>query len=266
MAEHKKPSVPGRPRLRSTVGGSVPTTTPTTTEGKATPDPRGSVSTGVSRTVQPPKQHIHCYECGYEYNQTGRLKSTNCPKCRKVIDLSDHTIDNEFRGELKTLGKVIVTERGHLNGANLVATDLELAGRVSNTKVEVYRELTIQPGASFRRNEITAPDLRIVPGAVVFFRNTALYRHVELGGALHAPLYVTGRIVLRAGGVMVGSLHTGHLVVEDGATLLADMDVGMEGMRHAEQTKSNLSGGSIGGDEQVTVPHAPLDEPEAATA
>ncbi|MFH0878312.1 MAG: hypothetical protein V2A34_01230 [Lentisphaerota bacterium] len=267
MFEHKTPEPPERPgaprpRLRPAVTSSQASSAAQARTRPAQDARAQGGATVISHTVQPPKQHIHCYECKYEYNLTGRMKSTNCPKCRQVIDLSDHAIDNAFQGELKTLGKTTITPRASLNTATLVATDLELAGRITGSKVEVYRELTLQPGASFRRNEITAPDLKIVQGADVQFRNPAVYRHVDVSGAFTAQLYFTGRMILRAGSSFTGALHGGNLIVEDGATLRADIDLCPDGRQRAEDMNKNAASDiyATGGDEQVMVPQLPADE------
>ena len=77
------------------------------------------------------------------------MGSTHCPKCRTSLDLAGYTIDAECRETLKTLGKIKITPRGVVTSAQLLGTDVDLAGKVTNSSVEAFRELILFPGADF---------------------------------------------------------------------------------------------------------------------
>jgi len=82
--------------------------------------PRSSEAT-ISRTTLPTKRHIRCYDCAYEFNLTGRMGNTYCPKCRASLDLAGYTIDAECRETLKTLGNIKITPHGIVTSAQLLA-------------------------------------------------------------------------------------------------------------------------------------------------
>jgi len=221
------------------------------------PPPAQGVST-VGHTVLPPRQHIRCFECGYEFNLTGRQHSTYCPKCRTTLDLAGYTIDAECRETLKTLGKIRVTPRGSVSSATLMATDLDLQGRLSGCNVTVFRLLTVFPGAEFVRHEIKTVDLRIEPGADLALRKESSFRNVDLAGGLKTNLYATGLVTLRAGSTFSGEVHGAHLVVEDGAVLSCSFDIRPEAAAEAEKVQKRLAAAPAPADpERIAIPAPP---------
>lgn len=200
----------------------------------------GPQSPPTSRTTLPPRQHIRCFECGYEFNLTGRMTSTYCPKCRTTLDLAGYTIDTASSDTLKTLGTIQITRRGSVSGAHLLAANIELAGRIKDSLAQAFDALIIRPGADFVRKEIVSSDLRIEAGADVRLNNEAAYRHVEVYGRLRTNLYASGTVTLRAGSIFEGTIHGGHLVVEEGAILMAALNISEEGQRRAEEKFAEL--------------------------
>lgn len=213
----------------------------------------GSPETAVGRTTLPTKRHIRCYECTYEFTLTGRMGNTHCPKCRASLDLAGYTIDAECRETLKTLGNIKITPRGIVTSAQLLGMDVELAGKVTNSSVEALRELIIFPGADFTRGNFKAVDLKIEAGGALTFRNPALYQNVDVIGTFIAPLYATGLITIRAGATFTGSICGGRLIVEDGATFVAETDISPEGLAEARKMKEQMAAFQPGENERVVV-------------
>ena len=225
------------------------------------PSPAQSAAT-VGHTALPPRQHIRCFECGYEFNLTGRQHSTYCPKCRTTLDLAGYTIDAECRETLKTLGKIRVTPRGSVSSATLMATDMDLQGKVSACNVTVFRLLTVFPGASFVRHEIKTVDLRIEPGTGFSLRKESAFRNVDLAGTLNTNLYSTGVVTLRSTSEFKGEIHGAHLVVEDGAVVQGSFDIRPEALPEVEKVQKRLASAPTPADpERIVVPALP--EPAA---
>ncbi len=246
----------GGPRFRSSQD---------TRPASATPPgaPGATNAASPARTTLPTKQHIRCYECSYEFDLTGRMGTTHCPKCRAALDLAGYTIDAECRETLKTLGKIKITPRGIVNSAQLLGTDIDLAGKVTGSSVEAFRELILYPGAEFTRGDFKAPDLKIEAGGEVVLRSPAAYRNVEVIGALKATLYATGLVTLRATAQFAGSICGGRLIVEDGAVLEADLNISPEGLAEAEKMNGQAANNPPGASERIVV--TPLASPAPAT-
>ena len=223
-------------------------------------------ATTMGHTALPPRQHIRCFECGYEFNLTGRQHSTYCPKCRTTLDLAGYTIDAECRETLKTLGKIRITPRGSVSSATLMATDLDLQGTIAGCNVTVFRQLTVFPGADFIRHEVKTADLRIEPGAELAMRKESAFRNVDLAGKLKANIYATGSVTLRATSTFNGEIHGAHLVVEEGAVLQGSFDIRPEALAEAEKVQKRLAAAPTPADpERILVPALPESAAPAAT-
>jgi cytoskeletal protein CcmA (bactofilin family) len=194
--------------------------------GQQPPGEPPKLGSFVGRTVMPVKRVIECYECGYKFQLHGKAATTNCSKCRAILDLTDHVIDSRWAAPFKTAGVIHLTPTGVLQSGDLIANDLVLEGTIEAGTVRLLHKLEIRPGARFSEQNIQAPELVIAPGATIAFIDPAEYRDVEIFGALRANLTATGTVTIHAGGSFEGQLQTAHLIVEDGGGLVAEIQVG----------------------------------------
>lgn len=190
------------------------------------------------------------------------MHSTYCPKCRTTLDLAGYTIDSASSEPLKTLGTIRITRRGIVSSAHLLATDIDLAGRVKDSLAQAFNALIIHPGADYVRKEITSSDLRIEPDAVVTLKSAAAYRNVDVAGTLNTNLYATGLVTIRSTATFTGSIIGGRLVVEDGAVVSGEMNISPDGLAQAEKKFAEFKENTPPGfaSERVIVP--PLPEPD----
>jgi hypothetical protein len=195
---------------------------PTTTGG---PSDLKALGAAISHTAVPAKQFIECYECGYKFQLHGRAQTTNCSKCRVVLDLTDHTIDGKWNKSFKTAGTIHLAATGVLQSSDLVANDIILAGTIEAGTVRALRRLELHPGVRFSEHSLNAPDLLVASGATLAFLEPARYVDVEIAGNLRATLAVTGVVIIRATGCFEGDLTASHLLVEEGGGLCASVRI-----------------------------------------
>ena len=179
----------------------------------------------VARTAVPVKHLIECYECGYKFQMHGRATNTHCPKCRALLDLTDHTIETEWEETIKTAGTVRLAPTGVLKAGNLVGADVIVEGIIEGGRARALRLLVLGAGAIFSEKAVSGPDLRIAPGAKFKFKHEATYHNVEILGTLNATLDATGVVMVKAGGLLEGNVRAGHLIVEDGGGLKAALHI-----------------------------------------
>jgi cytoskeletal protein CcmA (bactofilin family) len=179
----------------------------------------------VASTAVPVKHLIECYECSYKFQMHGRATSTHCPKCRALLDLTDHEIDTEWEETIKTAGMIRLTPTGVLKSGDLIGADVIVEGIIEGGRVRALHMLELGAGAIFSEKVISAPNLRIGPGAEFKFKQGAKYRNVEVCGTLRANLEASGVVTVKAGGLLEGEVHAVHLVVEDGGGLKADVRI-----------------------------------------
>lgn len=180
----------------------------------------------IGRTALPPKNEIHCYECGYAFQQTGRLTTLLCPKCRKKLDQADYTIESECTESVRTTGNIRLAAGAVLKSGALVARDIVLAGKVEGGTVKAHRRLTIEAGASFDPDLLSAQELSVEAGATFEFSGKRNFRSLEIGGEVEGDVVVSGLIHVRAGGHLKGRVQGAHLRVEEGGGLTADVEIG----------------------------------------
>ena len=185
------------------------------------PQPRKS----FGRTVMPTQNEIVCYACGFEFVMRGRAESTQCPKCGARLSLKDETVTGACPDEIITAGKVRLTKSAILDGGQITANDIIVEGTVKSGTLRAYQTLELGPGAAIPEDMIQTKNLRIAAEASFDFARDLEFHDVDVFGELKANLKATGRVVVHAGGHLLGKLESEHLIVEDGAGLNADLIV-----------------------------------------
>ena len=180
----------------------------------------------IGQTALPDKHEIVCYECDYAFILQGRLHDTICPKCRKSLQMTHHTIDRECSKTIKTIGSIELTPEGILKGAELIAKDVVLSGDAKEGRIRVWGLLTLCPGAKFDMSTISMKDLMIKSGGKFTVRRKMLCRNLDVSGSINAKIYTDGVVTIRTGGFLRGEIHGLHLIVEEGAGLKAKVFVG----------------------------------------
>lgn len=211
------------------VPGSPPPSAPAADDSAQADAPASDVQklgARVARTTVPVKHQIDCYECGYKFQIHGRVKNTHCPKCRVLLDLSDHTIDTEWAETIKTAGAIRLTPTGVLKNGDLIGADVIIEGIIEGGRARALRTIEFGAGAIFSEKAVSAPDLRIAAGAEFRFKQEAKYRNVEILGTFHAKLKASGVVIVRPGGLLQGEVQTEHLVVDEGGGLKATLRIG----------------------------------------
>jgi cytoskeletal protein CcmA (bactofilin family) len=180
---------------------------------------------GIGRTVMPTQNEIVCYACSFRFVMRGRVPSTQCPKCGARLGLTDETISGRFSDEMITAGKVTMTRDAVLDGGTVIANDILLNGTVHAGTLRALKTLTLGSGAVIADEAIDTKSLCVAEGASFHIQRPLRLLDLEVAGSLEGEFDVSGRIQVRATGHLKGTARTGHLVVEDGAGLQADLKV-----------------------------------------
>lgn len=181
--------------------------------------------THIGRTVMPTRYEIVCYSCEYVFKITGKATRTHCPKCREMLDLTDHTIRGNYSESLVTAGRVTLTRDAVLDGGKIAANDVRLEGTVKSGQLHVRHTLELAPHAVIPEELIHTRNLRIAKGAQIKFGNKASFMDVEVHGDLYADLWADGLVTVHPGGHLRGKLHAAHFAVLEGGGLTADVRV-----------------------------------------
>src|SRR3989339_103219 len=118
----------------------------------------------IDHTVIPKKHEITCYECDYFFMVSGRIQDTMCPKCHKNLKVYDQTINGEWTEPIRSIGTVELKEGAVLNGAEIRARDIILAGNAENGVIRAGRRLELCKGARFNIAKTRMKDLIVRKG------------------------------------------------------------------------------------------------------
>jgi cytoskeletal protein CcmA (bactofilin family) len=190
------------------------------------PDREAGKAARFGKTALPTKHETACYLCGYIFNVVGSPRRLVCPKCHRELDQIDYTIESECSYTIRTTGAVRIAPSGTLKGADITAREVTVQGRVSDGALRAHRRIEIACDTSLDAGLLEARDLRIAEGCAVRLTGDAVFRNVDIHGALTAHLEASGVVIVHAGGTFAGQLSGRHLVVEEGGGLSARLSVG----------------------------------------
>jgi cytoskeletal protein CcmA (bactofilin family) len=179
----------------------------------------------IGHTIVPLRRSLVCYNCGYRFVLTGKFSKTYCPKCRHELDLTDHVIEHEFSGTLKTLGRVEIRPDSILSEATVIAGDVVVLGDATGASIEACGTVELCLGARFDLGRLRTPTLVISRGSRIEPDADLNCENLEIDGLLNARVYSSGTVTVHSGGVLAGELHGRHLCVEEGAGLTARVSV-----------------------------------------
>lgn len=192
--------------------------------GKPPDDPGDSGGRArIGKTAIPTKYEYVCYECGYRFTIAGKVRTLYCAKCRTVLNQADYTIDDRHDVSIVTAGTVRITPQGTWAGGTLTARDVILEGTHEGGSIKACHRLEIAPGAVFNLAGLEAEDLLVQDGAEIRTEGPVAFRNVILKGIMDAELEASGLVSIHAGGHFKGKLVAGHLNMEDGGGLTAEV-------------------------------------------
>ena len=210
--------------------GAAPRTRASSTRLPAQPEPRASKSTEgearIGHTAVPVTHELVCYQCDYAFKIRGHIHYTFCPKCKKQLDMGDHTVDGRLSIDVKTMGNIEVKPDAVLDNVTLVAQNIVLAGDARLATLQATRRLELRPGAKVDLKTVSARDFLVGPDMTFSTRRKLRCRQLEVGGTLRANVQAEEVAVLRATAAFSGELYCARLEVEDGARISAALYLG----------------------------------------
>jgi cytoskeletal protein CcmA (bactofilin family) len=180
----------------------------------------------IGTTAVPTKNDFVCYECGYAFSISGKVRTLYCAKCRTILNQTDYVIDKPHDVSIVTAGTVTIAPRGQWTGGSIHARDVIVEGRHEDGSIKAFRRLVVGPGAVLQLEKIEAEDLVVRADVELSSAKPLRFRDVELHGTLLASLEGSGLVTIHPGGCLVGSLTTRHLKVIEGGGLRARVNTG----------------------------------------
>ncbi len=208
------------PKVRSTAGKGAESTEKADSIAKG-----GKIGSHIGHTAMPTKHEIKCFTCGYEFQIAGTTKSIFCAKCRAEIPMGDVDVNERSAISIKTGGNVTIGNSGNIVDGVIMATDVEVRGRITGGSVTAARCMNVGPGAELAEAFVTFTDLLIREGALFVCGKVLHVRNVECRGTLTGEIRAKGNVTIQPGGLVEGILVTDHLVIKEGGGLKASVSV-----------------------------------------
>ncbi len=172
----------------------------------------------------PEQKRITCFECGAELEVPATAQSSMCKRCSRYIDLQDYRIANAVSKNFKTKGVFALEPSGYVFNTEAIVGEAVIKGRFLG-KLIVERSLAIYTTAEIKGSFKTAR--LIIPAANRFrWPETIKVGSAEIAGELAANLQADGTITLKSTARMFGDLRAKNLIVEDGAVVVGNTDIG----------------------------------------
>jgi cytoskeletal protein CcmA (bactofilin family) len=170
------------------------------------------------------RKQITCFECGKKVEVPATAQSSMCKWCSGYIDLQDYRIANATSRNFKTKGALALEPTGYLFNTETIVGDAVIKGRFIG-KLVAERTLTIYTTAEIKGSFVAGH--LIVPAKNRFrWKEPILAGSAEIAGELAANLQCEGTIILKSTARMFGDMFARDLVVEDGAVIVGNAQIG----------------------------------------
>lgn len=205
------------------------------------PSTSGSQPHGFGQTALPTKHEIHCYACGYRFNVTGSLHKLLCPKCKEQLHTGDKTICGPYSGTIQTVGTVTIHSGASVTDSTITASVIRIAGECRKTKLQPGLRVELESGAAVDLAKLEDVDV-VIPSKQSVTLETELYcKSLRLLGTLRANVTARASVEIHDQAAFHGKLQSPSLMVEDGATLRADLHI--KPVHSNNQTSNNQAKG-----------------------
>jgi cytoskeletal protein CcmA (bactofilin family) len=180
-----------------------------------------------AHTAKPTLHKIECYACGYTYNVRGSLASVTCPKCRESLDVKDYIINGDKTKDIATVGIVEINTNGALKDSSIKANQIVIKGKLINSTAFANVSVELFGGATFDIDKIETNNLIIGEGnSILSLKEKLKHKNIEIRGKMKANIESSGTVKITSTGFFIGSIKAKTLIIEDGAGLLADLEIG----------------------------------------
>ena len=167
---------------------------------------------------------VACFECGAELVVPVSAESTMCKQCSRYVDLHDYRISTPVAKNFKTKGVFVIEPKGSVFNTESIVGDAVIKGQFHG-KLSVERSLTIYSTADIKGSRAAAH--LIIPSDNHFrWPGPLNVGSAEIAGELAASLRANDSVVVKSTARLFGDVDALHLIVEDGAVVVGNMQIG----------------------------------------
>jgi len=179
----------------------------------------------IAHTTLPQKHNIVCYECGFSFTITGRLKDTICPKCHIMLEARDLLIETNWRGTIKSIGTVTIREGAILSDSLIISRNLALCVPIKKTEIIATNIIELDSGADFIDCKLKLANVCIKTNANLTITQKITCENMYIHGFFDGKVNVSNLVVIKETGCFQGELNSRRLIVEIGGKLIGNISI-----------------------------------------
>ena len=208
-------------------------------------------------------RRVMCFKCNTELHVSASAQSTMCKRCSSHMDLRDYEVASAVSKNFQTKGRFVIQPTGYLFNSETTATDIVVKGRFLG-KLFAESTLEIHTGAEIK-GTFKAAKLVIPAGQRFHWPEPLKLQAVDVSGELVANIETATTVVLKANARLFGNVRAHHLVIEEGAVVQGNMQVGTPPESEAP-AKAAPAKPALAKPASITPPPRPAARKKRATA
>ncbi len=175
---------------------------------------------------------VTCFGCRAKQQVSSEVQSTTCPQCGSYIDLREFRIAGPFGRSIQTQGEVIITAKADVTSSRIACGSAYIEGKLKGTVICTGEMRVRLQGKCL--GSIDTERLVIEKKSDVEFVRPVKTRAIEINGQVSAMILCEGRVTIKKGGVLEGTVHAKAIEVEKGGIFSGELFIGQTEVHQAE--------------------------------
>jgi cytoskeletal protein CcmA (bactofilin family)/predicted RNA-binding Zn-ribbon protein involved in translation (DUF1610 family) len=189
---------------------------------------------GVQRTFV-----ARCFECTGRREVGRNATSTICPLCGAYIDLQDYKIVGSYSRSIRTRGSLVITSKGDLNSNRAICESAEIQGHMRGSLIcATILRIRLKGKLS---GSLESKHVIVDKKAEVELVRPLRGELIEVEGLVSARILSSGKVVVKKGGVLRGTVNARSFLVDRGGQFSGELTIGQPTMVQGDLLKPTAS-------------------------
>lgn len=185
---------------------------------------------GVQRSLV-----ARCFECTGRREVGRNATSTICPLCGAYIDLQDYKIVGSYSRSIRTRGSLVITAKGDLNSNRVICESAEILGHMRGSLIcATVLRIKLKGKLS---GSVESKHVIVEKKAEVEMVRPIRGELIEIEGVATARILSSGKVVVKKGGFLRGSVNARSFLVDRGGQFSGEVTIGQATMVQGELLK-----------------------------
>jgi len=186
---------------------------------------------GVQRTFV-----ARCFECNGRREVGRNATSTICPLCGAYIDLQDYKIVGSYSRSIRTRGSLVITSKGDLNSNRAICETAEIQGHMRGSLIcATILRIRLKGKLS---GSLESKHVIVDKKSEVELVRPLRGELIEVEGIVSARILSSGKVVVKKGGVLRGTVNAKSFSVDRGGHFSGELTIGQPTMIQGDLLKS----------------------------